>query len=199
MKEKKLLPFLLPFLLGLLISEIGVQAQSGTGEVPVEDWYKAETAGILFTDSGNSTVTYNLLVSQWNDATPQCYNLVQTVEGISPAFFLSQSKRANFNLTSTFMLDYIPVTRNEVIDRVKGTLYVAGYFDTIMQSGFFSYEASNDFSCLHEFAFGGINELLLFYNRSPCYQNLMNNAFLPQSYFTSAAGWQKRWIYSNLC
>jgi hypothetical protein len=170
-----------------VLSGYSSRAQSPGGVAPAA-WYKADAPGTLFSDAGITQSTDSTTVYQWNEFTGTGYNLTQTTAGNRPLFSNAKTL-VNFNPTVTFDNDYMgfqPAAGVNIIDRADGTLYAAGYTNTLTGCGFFGFDASNDYPGLHIYA-GLYN--LLFYTGGPGYQGLSANSFAAKTYFTAGGGW----------
>ncbi|MDR6196686.1 T9SS type A sorting domain-containing protein [Siphonobacter sp. SORGH_AS_0500] len=160
------------------------------GGVPIAAWWRADAPN-LYSNAGTTPVTSGEGVYQWNDYKGLGYNLVQTNAGYRP-IYSNTTTLANFNPTVTFAnkyMDYQPGAGVNIIDRVNGTLYAAGYTNTLNGNGFFGFDASNNYPGLHFYNDAG-NYKLLFFTGGPGYQGLSSNVQKPTSFFTAGASWQ---------
>lgn len=163
----------------------------GPGNVAAAAWYRADATGQLFSDAGTTPVTDGQNVQQWNEYRGTGHNFSQ-YGGQQKPRFSDQTTLANFNPTVTFYsgarLYYIPTVANQVIERANGSLYAAGYVNTLNQTGFFGFNESNDDPGLH--IFGAQNKLLFYTRTGSAYTGYSSNAFANKFYFTAGAGWQ---------
>lgn len=162
------------------------------GGVPVASWWRADAATTVFSDAGTTPSTDSSALYQWNDYTGHGYNFIQAVASLRPVYSNARTM-ANFNPTVTFNSDYMeytPSSNTKIIDRENGALYAAGYMNTVSNSGFFGFDATNDFPGLHTYPVSGRHHLLFFTNGGPGYQGLSDSAFQANTYFTSGAWWQ---------
>ncbi|WP_267405306.1 MULTISPECIES: hypothetical protein [unclassified Chryseobacterium] len=181
---RKLLPLLLAFTTPLMVF-----GQSPGGVVPAA-WYKADTSGSLFSDAGVTNSANNTTVYQWNDVQGKGFNLLQTNAGLRPTFSNSTTL-ANFNPTVTFQskwMEFQPGTGINIIDRVNGTLFTAGYINTLTGCGIFGFDSTMDYPGLHTSNNGLYN--LLFFTGGPGYVGLSSNTFQDNHYFTAGSSWQ---------
>lgn len=168
----------------------GARAQTPGGVTPAV-WYKADGAGSVFSDAGTTAAANNATVQQWNDARGSGYNLAQATASARPTYSNS-SALANFNPTVTFdgsndFLQFTAGTGINVIDRANGSIFTAGYVNTMKQSGFAGFNASMDYPGLHLF---GSNNKLLFFTGGPGYQGLSASAMTASTFFSAGTGWQ---------
>ncbi|QEC40694.1 T9SS type A sorting domain-containing protein [Pseudobacter ginsenosidimutans] len=163
----------------------------GPGNVASAAWYRADAAGQLFSDAGTTAVTDGQDVQQWNEYRGTGHNFSQ-YGGQQRPRFSNETTLANFNPTVTFYnnarLYYNPDIANQIIDRANGSLYAAGYVNTVNQTGFFGFNETNDDAGLH--IFGPQNKLLFYTRTGSAYTGYSSNAFSNKSYFTAGAGWQ---------
>lgn len=176
--------------LALMLACFGARAQTPGGVTPAV-WYKADGASSVFSDAGTTAAANNATVQQWNDAQGTGYNLLQATASARPVFSNS-SALANFNPTVTFdgsndYLQFNAGTGINVIDRANGSIFTAGYVNTMKQSGFAGFHASMDYPGLHVF---GSNNKLLFFTGGPGYQGLSADAMKASSFFSAGAAWQ---------
>ncbi|NML23198.1 T9SS type A sorting domain-containing protein [Pseudoflavitalea sp. G-6-1-2] len=168
----------------------------GPGNVASAAWYRADADGQLFSDAGTTAVTDGQDVQQWNEYRGTGHNFGQYAGQQRPRFS-NATTLANFNPTVTFnnnaRLYYNPDIANQVIDRANGSLYAAGYVNTLTQTGFFGFNESNDDAGLH--IFGPQNKLLFYTRTGSAYTGYSSNAFASKSYFTAGAGWQNGTTY----
>jgi len=173
-----------------MLTCFGARAQTPGGVAPAA-WYRADGPGSVFSDAGTTAAANNATVQQWNDAQGSGYNLIQASAGARPVFSNSSSL-ANFNPTVTFdgsndFLQFTAGTGVNVIDRVNGTIYTAGYVDKMKQSGFAGFNATMDYPGLHVF---GSNNKLLFFTGGPGYQGLSASAMTASTFFSAGSGWE---------
>ncbi|RQO32625.1 hypothetical protein DBR32_03265 [Taibaiella sp. KBW10] len=166
-----------------------VFAQS-PGGVPVTAWYRSDATASLFSDAGSTNAANNTAVQQWNEYQGTGFNLIQASAGSRPIF--SNTTLANFNPTVTFdgsndWLQFNAGTGVNVIDRVNGTMYAAGYVNVLKRSGFMGFHSSMDYPGLHLWA--NTNQLL-FFTGGPGYQGLTSATFAAQTFFSAGTGWQ---------
>ena len=173
-----------------MLACFGARAQTPGGVAPAA-WYRADGPGSVFSDAGTTAAANNATVQQWNEAQGSGYNLLQTSAGARPVFS-NTSTLANFNPTVTFdgsndFLQFTAGTGVNVIDRANGTIYTAGYVNTMKQSGFAGFNATMDYPGLHVF---GSNNKLLFFTGGPGYQGLSASAMTANTFFTAGSGWE---------
>lgn len=185
MKQK--LP--LGMLLIMLASGAQLSAQNPGGIIPAA-WYRADGAGTLFSDAGVTPVANNAAVQQWN-AQSGLFPLLQATSGSRP-IYSNTTTLANFNPTLTFdgsndWMQFTAGTGVNVIDRTNGTIYAAGFMNTLKRSGFMGFHASMDYPGMHVFA---SNYNLLFFTGGPGYQGQSSAPFTAQSFFTAGSAWQ---------
>ncbi|WP_345205673.1 thrombospondin type 3 repeat-containing protein, partial [Chryseobacterium ginsengisoli] len=181
---RKILTFLIAVSSPLLLF-----GQSPGGVVPAA-WYKADASGTLFSDAGVTGSANNSTVYQWNDAQGNGYNLLQATAGLRPTFS-NTTTLANFNPTVTFQskwMEFQPGTGINIIDRTNGTLFTAGYLNTLTQGGIFGFDSTMDYPGLHT-SNNGLNNLL-FFTGGPGYQGVTSNSFQSNYYFSAGANWQ---------
>lgn len=167
----------------------------GPGNVASAAWYRADAAGQLFSDAGTTAVTDGQEVQQWNEYRGTGHNFSRYGGDQRPRFS-DQITLANFNPTVTFTnarLYYLPNIANQIIDRADGSLYAAGYVNTLNQTGFFGFNETNDDPGLH--IFGAQNKLLFYTRTGSAYTGYSNNAFTNKFYFTAGGGWQNGTTY----
>lgn len=173
-----------------MLACFGARAQTPGGITPAV-WYRADATGSVFSDAGSTAASDNATVQQWNEARGTGSNLIQATASARPVFSNS-SALANFNPTVTFdgsndFLQFTAGTGVNVIDRVNGSIYAAGYVNTLKQSGFAGFHASMDYPGLHIF---GSNNKLLFFTGGPGYQGLSASALKAGMFFSAGSGWQ---------
>ena len=162
------------------------------GGVPASAWYRADAQNTVFSDAGTTNASDNSNTHQWNEYLGTGHNLIQSNTGLQPVFS-NFTTLVNFNPTITFngpaddYLEYQPATGINIIDRTQGTLYVAGYFNTVGAAGIVGFDATMDFPGLHT-SNNGLNNLL-FFTGGPGYQGLSSNSFSDKNYFISGANW----------
>ncbi|REA63187.1 hypothetical protein DSL64_06115 [Dyadobacter luteus] len=165
---------------------------SGPGNVASAAWYRADAAGQQFSDAGTTEATDGQTLQQWNEYKGTGYNLVQASSGNRPTFS-NTTKLANFNPTVTFpgsqWMRYTAPTGVNVIDRANGSIFAAGYLNSLKNVGFAGFHSSMDYPGLHTYPSGG-NYNLLFFTGGPGYQGLTTNSFVNKNYFTIGSGWQ---------
>lgn len=165
---------------------------SGPGNVASAAWYRADAAGQQFSDAGTTVATDGQALQQWNEYKGTGYNLVQASAGNRPTFS-NTTTLANFNPTVTFpgsqWMRYTAPTGVNVIDRANGSIYAAGYLNSLKNVGFAGFHSSMDYPGLHTYPSGG-NYNLLFFTGGPGYQGLSGNSFVNKNYFTIGSGWQ---------
>lgn len=163
--------------------------QSPGGVTPAA-WYKADAASTLFSDAGVTGSANNSTVYQWNDAQGNGFNLLQATAGLRPTFS-NATTLANFNPTVTFQskwMEFQPGTGINIIDRTNGTLFTAGYLNTVTQGGIFGFDSTIDYPGLHT-SNNGLNNLL-FFTGGPGYQGVTSNSFQSKYYFSAGGNWQ---------
>lgn len=185
MKQK--LP--LGMLLIMLASGSQLSAQNPGGVIPAA-WYHADGAGTLFSDAGVTPAANNAAVQQWN-AQSGLFPLLQATSGSRP-IYSNTTTLANFNPTLTFdgsndWMQFTAGTGVNVIDRTDGTIYAAGFMNTLKRSGFMGFHASMDYPGMHVYA---SNYNLLFFTGGPGYQGQSSAPFTAQSFFTAGSAWQ---------
>ncbi|MGG7665523.1 T9SS type A sorting domain-containing protein [Dyadobacter sp. BHUBP1] len=173
-----------------MLTCFGARAQTPGGVAPAV-WYRADAPGSVFSDAGSTAASDNATVQQWNEAQGSGRNLLQSTASARPVFSNS-SALANFNPTVTFdgsndFLQFTAGTGVNVIDRANGSIYAAGYVNTLKQSGFAGFHASMDYPGLHFF---GSDRNLLFYTGGPGYQGIGNSGVTTGMFFTAGSGWQ---------
>ncbi|GAA4160362.1 hypothetical protein GCM10022217_24270 [Chryseobacterium ginsenosidimutans] len=181
---RKILTFLIA-----VSSPLILFGQSPGGVVPAA-WYKADASSTLFSDAGVTNSANNSTVYQWNDAQGNGFNLLQATAGLRPTFS-NTTTLANFNPTVTFQskwMEFQPGTGINIIDRVNGTLFTAGYINTLTGCGIFGFDSTMDYPGLHT-SNNGLNNLL-FFTGGPGYQGLTSNSFQNNFYFTAGSSWQ---------
>lgn len=159
------------------------------GGVPTAAWYRADAPGTLFADAGVTPAGDSTALYQWNEYTGNGYDLSQTTANLRPLFSNTKTL-VNFNPTVTFNNNYMgvqPGTGQNIIDRTDGTLYAAGYTNTLTNCGFFGFDESNDYPGLHVY---GSQYNLLFFTGGPGYQGVSANAFTNNAYFIAGGSWQ---------
>ncbi|WP_188931801.1 T9SS type A sorting domain-containing protein [Dyadobacter endophyticus] len=165
---------------------------SGPGNVASAAWYRADAAGQQFSDAGTTVATDGQALQQWNEYKGTGYNLVQASAGNRPTFS-NTTTLANFNPTVTFpgsqWMRYTAPTGVNVIDRANGSIYAAGYLNSLKNVGFAGFHSSMDYPGLHTYSVSG-NYNLLFFTGGPGYQGLSGNSFVNKNYFTIGSGWQ---------
>ncbi len=185
MKQK--LP--LGMLLIMLASGTQVSAQNPGGIIPAA-WYRADAAGTVFSDAGTTPAATNTAVQQWNGQSG-LFPLLQATSGSRP-IFSNTTTLANFNPTLSFdgsndWMQFTAGTGVNVIDRTNGTIYAAGFMNTLKRSGFMGFHASMDYPGLHVYS---SNYNLLFFTGGPGYQGQGAAPFTAQSFFTAGTAWQ---------
>jgi hypothetical protein len=181
---RKILTFLIA-----VSSPLILFGQSPGGVVPAA-WYKADASSTLFSDAGVTNSANNSTVYQWNDAQGNGFNLLQASAGLRPTFS-NTTTLANFNPTVTFQskwMEFQPGTGINIIDRVNGTIFTAGYINTLTGCGIFGFDSTMDYPGLHT-SNNGLNNLL-FFTGGPGYQGLTSNSFQNNFYFTAGSSWQ---------
>ncbi|PSL33797.1 putative secreted protein (Por secretion system target) [Dyadobacter jiangsuensis] len=173
-----------------MLACFGARAQTPGGVSPAA-WYRADAPGSVFSDAGSTAASNNATVQQWNEARGTGSNLIQATASARPVFSNS-SALANFNPTVTFdgsndFLQFTAGTGVNLIDRANGSIYAAGYVNTLKQSGFAGFHASMDYPGLHIF---GSNNKLLFFTGGPGYQGLSASAYTAGMFFSAGSGWQ---------
>ncbi|MGV3763426.1 DUF6923 family protein [Parapedobacter sp.] len=162
----------------------------GPGGVTPAAWYKADAPNTVFADAGTTNVSDNGPVQQWNEYLGTGHNLIQNTVGWRPVYS-NATTLVNFNPTVSFdadYLEYFPATGVNIIDRTNGTMYAAGYFNTVGPAGILGFHATMDYPGLHTSNNGLDN--LLFYTGGPGYQGLSSNQFEDDSYFIAGANWE---------
>lgn len=185
MKQK--LP--LGMLLIMLASGAQVSAQNPGGIIPAA-WYRADAAGTVFSDAGTTPAATNTAVQQWNGQ-GGLFPLLQATSGSRP-IYSNTTTLANFNPTLSFdgsndWMQFTAGTGVNVIDRTNGTIYAAGFMNTLKRSGFMGFHASMDYPGLHVYS---SNYNLLFFTGGPGYQGQGAAPFTAQSFFTAGTAWQ---------
>nr|WP_295923882.1 T9SS type A sorting domain-containing protein [uncultured Dyadobacter sp.] len=165
---------------------------SGPGNVASAAWYRADAAGQQFSDAGTTAAADGATIQQWNEYKGTGFNLTQASAGDRPAFS-NTSTLANFNPTVTFngsqWMRYTAPTGVDVIDRANGSIFAAGYMNSLQNVGFAGFHSSMDYPGLHTYPTGG-NYNLLFFTGGPGYQGLSGNSFVNKNYFTIGSGWE---------
>ncbi|SDE46515.1 Por secretion system C-terminal sorting domain-containing protein [Dyadobacter soli] len=165
---------------------------SGPGNVASAAWYRADAAGQQFSDAGTTVAADGATIQQWNEYKGTGFNLTQASAGDRPAFS-NTSTLANFNPTVTFngsqWMRYTAPTGVDVIDRANGSIFAAGYMNSLQNVGFAGFHSSMDYPGLHTYLTGG-NYNLLFFTGGPGYQGLSGNSFVNKNYFTIGSGWE---------
>ncbi|MNU27529.1 hypothetical protein D3C71_159230 [compost metagenome] len=161
------------------------------GGVPVTAWYRADVVSSLFSDAGITNAGNNTTIQQWNEYQGTGFNLLQSTAGSRPVFSASTTL-ANFNPTVTFdgsndWMQFSAGTGVNIIDRVNGSLYAAGYVNVLKRNGFLGFHSSMDYPGLH--LFSNTNQVL-FFTGGPGYQGLSPNALKANMYFNAGSGWQ---------
>lgn len=185
MKQK--LP--LGMLLIMLASGTQVSAQNPGGIIPAA-WYRADAAGTVYSDAGTTPAATNTAVQQWNGQSG-LFPLLQATSGSRP-IYSNTTTLANFNPTLSFdgsndWMQFTAGTGVNVIDRTNGTIYTAGFMNTLKRSGFMGFHASMDYPGLHVYS---SNYNLLFFTGGPGYQGQSAVPFAAQSFFTAGTAWQ---------
>lgn len=173
----------------LICTIVPIFGQSPGGVIPAA-WYKADASSTLFSDAGVTSSANNSTVYQWNDTQGNGFNLLQENAGLRPTFS-NTTTLANFNPTVTFQskwMEFQPGTGVNIIDRANGTLFTAGYLNTLAQGGIFGFDSTMDYPGLHT-SNNGLNNLL-FFTGGPGYQGVTTNSFQNNFYFTAGANWQ---------
>ncbi len=176
-------------LLIMLASGAQVSAQHPGGIIPAA-WYRADAPGTLFSDAGVTPAANNTAVQQWNGQ-GGLFPLLQATSGSKP-IYSNTTTLANFNPTLSFdgsndWMQFTAATGVNVIDRANGTIYAAGFMNTLKRSGFMGFQASMDYPGMHVFS---SNYNLLFFTGGPGYQGQSSAPFTAQSFFTAGTAWQ---------
>ena len=170
-----------------------LSAQSPGGLTPAA-WYNA--ADGTYADLGITAASNNSTLQQWN-SNVGAFPLIQNSAGSRPVYNTTNNQ-ANFNPTVSFdgrndWMQFTAPTGVNIIDRVNGTIYVAGYMNQQKRSGFAGFQASMDYPGLHVYS----NYKLLFYTAGgPGYQGLSDTAIKAQSFFNSGGAWQNGAAYA---
>lgn len=166
---------------------VNVSAPS-PGGVAAAVWYKADAI----------TSADNTLLNQWNDQMGTGYNLVQATTALQPTFS-NQNTLANFNPTVTFssaahgtaqggFMTADPGTGKEIIDRAKGSIYIAGKMSTLGAAGLAGFDQSMDYPGLH-ISNNATTDKLLFYTAGSGYTTLSTNLFADKKPFVAGSSW----------
>lgn len=167
------------------------------GGVMAAVWYKAD-AGV-YSDAGTTTAADNAAVQQWNDQMGTGRNLLQATAAQKPAFS-NQTVLANFNPTVTFnsaghgtgqggFMAADPGSGNEIIDRSKGSIYIAGKMKTLGAAGLAGFDQTMDYPGLH-ISNNATTDKLLFYSAGSGYTTLSTNLFAAGKPFVAGSSWQ---------
>lgn len=166
---------------------VNVSAPS-PGGVAAAVWYKADA----ITSSDNTPL------NQWIDQMGTGYNLVQATTTLQPTFS-NLNNLANFNPTVTFnstghtvgqggFMAADPGTGNEIIDRTKGSIYIAGKMNTLGAAGLAGFDATMDYPGLH-ISNNATTDKLLFYTAGSGYTTLSTNLFAAKKPFVAGSSW----------
>jgi hypothetical protein len=166
------------------------------GGVPAAVWYKAD-AGV-FSNAGTTTATDNTAIQQWNDQMGTGYNLVQATAAQKPTFS-NATTLANFNPTVTFIstghgtgqggfMAADPGTGNSIINRIQGSIYIAGKMNTLGGAGLAGFDPTMDYPGLH-ISNNSTTDKLLFYTAGSGYTTLSTNLFAAKRPFVSGSSW----------
>ncbi|MFS4428407.1 hypothetical protein [Chryseobacterium sp. S90] len=166
---------------------VNVSAPS-PGGVAAAVWYKADAISSLD----------NTLVNQWIDQMGTGYNLVQATNTLQPTYS-NQNTLANFNPTVTFnstghgtgqggFMAADPGSGNEIIDRSKGSIYIAGKMNTLGAAGLAGFDQSMDYPGLH-ISNNATTDKLLFYTAGSGYTTLSTNLFADKKPFVAGSSW----------
>src|SRR3546814_1571469 len=120
------------FLACVSLSDVYAQAPGGIS-TGLAAWYKTDASTTVFADAGITNASDNSTVQQWNEYLGTGHNLIQNSAGSRPVYS-NATTLVNFNPTISFDLDYLeyqPATGVNIIDSANGTLYTAGYFNTV--------------------------------------------------------------------
>ncbi|MGG7437248.1 hypothetical protein ACQ7CU_04125 [Chryseobacterium arthrosphaerae] len=158
------------------------------GGVTAAVWYKADAI----------TSADNTLLNQWNDQMGTGYNLVQATTTLQPTFS-NQNTLANFNPTVTFnstghgtaqggFMAADPGSGKEIIDRAKGSIYIAGKMSTLGAAGLAGFDQSMDYPGLH-ISNNATTDKLLFYTAGSGYTTLSTNLFAGKKPFVAGSSW----------
>ncbi|AZB26993.1 hypothetical protein EG339_21585 [Chryseobacterium bernardetii] len=158
------------------------------GGVVAAVWYKADAI----------TSSDNTLLNQWNDQMGTGYNLLQANTTLQPTFS-NQNTLANFNPTVTFsstghattqggFMSADPGTGKEIIDRAKGSIYIAGNMNTLGAAGLAGFDQSMDYPGLH-ISNNATTDKLLFYTAGSGYTTLSTNLFADKKPFVAGSSW----------
>lgn len=158
------------------------------GGVAAAVWYKADAI----------TSSDNTLLNQWNDQMGTGYNLLQATTTLQPTFS-NQNTLANFNPTVTFsstghaitqggFMAADPGTGKEIIDRAKGSIYIAGNMNTLGAAGLAGFDQSMDYPGLH-ISNNATTDKLLFYTAGSGYTTLSTNLFADKKPFVAGSSW----------
>lgn len=174
---------------GSIFFSFNTRAQA-PGGVPVAAWYKADAINGLFSDAGSTPAANNTVVHQWNESQATGYNLLQATAGYRPVFS-NATTLANFNPTVTFdgsndWMQYTAGVGVNVINRTSGSIYAAGYVNTLKRNGFIGFHASMDYPGLHVFH----DYKFLFFTGGPGYQGISSQVMTANSFFSAGTGWQ---------
>lgn len=166
----------------------GVYAQSPGGVTPAA-WYRAGSA--VFSDAGTTPAADNATVQQWNSQVGS-FPLLQATSGWRPTFS-NATTLANFNPTMTFpggqFMQFTPGVGVNMIDRATGSIFAAGFMNTVTGCGLAGFDESMDFPGLHT-STNNPRELLFFTSGGPGYQGISSNTFIAGRYFTIGSGWE---------
>ncbi|AYZ12859.1 hypothetical protein EGY05_13410 [Chryseobacterium arthrosphaerae] len=168
-------------------SAVNVSAPA-PGGVTAAVWYKADAI----------TSADNTLLNQWNDQMGTGYNLVQATTTLQPTFS-NQNILANFNPTVTFnstghgtaqggFMAADPGSGKEIIDRAKGSIYIAGKMNTLGAAGLAGFDQSMDYPGLH-ISNNATTDKLLFYTAGSGYTTLSTNLFAGKKPFVAGSSW----------
>ncbi|WP_312994687.1 hypothetical protein [Chryseobacterium flavum] len=166
---------------------VNVSAPS-PGGITAAVWYKAD----VITSSDNTPL------NQWTDQMGTGYNLLQTTSTLQPTFS-NQNTLANFNPTVTFsstghattqggFMAADPGTGKEIIDRAKGSIYIAGKMNTLGAAGLAGFDQSMDYPGLH-ISNNATTDKVLFYTAGSGYTTLSPNLFADKKPFVAGSSW----------
>lgn len=170
-------------------SDVTVNVSSPSpGGVAAAVWYKADAI----------TSSDNTQLNQWIDQMGTGYNLVQATTTLQPTFS-NLSNLANFNPTVTFnstghtvgqggFMAADPGSGNEIIDRSKGSIYIAGKMNTLGAAGLAGFDQSMDYPGLH-ISNNATTDKLLFYTAGSGYTTLSTNLFADKKPFVAGSSW----------
>ncbi|PWN65939.1 hypothetical protein C1638_006020 [Chryseobacterium oncorhynchi] len=166
---------------------VNVSAPS-PGGVAAAVWYKADAV----------TSSDNTPLSLWIDQMGTGNNLVQATTTLQP-IFSNQNTLANFNPTVTFnstahgigqggFMAADPGSGNEIIDRSKGSIYIAGKMNTLGAAGLAGFDQTMDYPGLH-ISNNATTDKLLFYTAGSGYTTLSTNLFADIKPFVAGSSW----------